>query len=447
MYKKHSKETIAGKAILCKTKKEMKTLFPKEYAAAKRMGLLDSPMFEHMPKSAPNPGSKWCNKEDVLAEAKKYPDRKIFFLKSQSCYNAAKSKGWFEDACAHMPKNKCVGKKPPRFKWDKEAVKKEALTYFNKKELRVKSAGAYDAAIKNGWIDEVCSHMEVKIRRFSDQQLIDLFKECKTKKEALTKDQSAYVSVNRRGLQNLAFAHMPKRITLSGNKSPSYKWKDEDLLIKALKYKTRIEFMEADRASYDVIYKRNLEDKAFLHMPESSVKPWKIEEIKEEALKYTDRAFFQKHNSAAYNAARRRGILDEVCSHMKRSRTISFSEKELFDLIKKIYPKAQKLKDTKVKIEGKPHIKGFEVDIYIPELRKGIEFDGKYWHSDKGLKRSRDHWPQEDIDNYAALKDGWFASKGIQILHIREEYWDLNKEACLKLCLEFLEAEDVKKSA
>ncbi len=438
-YEKWEEDKIAKVAILCKTKQDMKMRFPKEYAAAKRMGLLSTPMFSHMPKRLKNSiPSKWNKKENVLKEAKKFLSRKAFFEGNQSCYNAAKRMGWFEEACMHMPKNLCIGNKPPTFKWPKIAVVKEALKYDSKKDFAESSAGAYDAAVKNKWLDEVCSHMPTIYRDLTVKLLVGIFKDCKTKKEAREKDLSAYVTVTRKKLQKIVFAHMPKRIDKSGKNSPFYRWTDEELREVALKYGSRAAFLEKNPAAYQAAYKRWILDEICVHMGEPITKAWEYEDLVGKALKHNSRSVFQKEDSGAYQTARKRRLLDEICSHMKRSVSTSSQEQILFDKIKTVYSKTQKLVDRKVKIEGKPHIKGFDIDIYIPELRKGIEFDGRYWHSIEGLRRGREHWPEEDIRNYSKLKDGWFASKGIQILHIGEEEWKLNKDACVERCLEFL---------
>jgi hypothetical protein len=165
---------------------------------------------------------------------------------------------------------------------------------------------------------------------------------------------------------------------------------------------------------------------------------WTIKELKLEALKYKTRMEFKKNSSGAYKFASRLNLLDEICQHMKRADTFSIPEKDLFNLIKEKYPKTQKLIDRKISLPSKPHIKGFDIDIYIPELRKGIEFDGEYWHSIKGLKRSRTDWPEEDLENYHKIKDEYFLHKDIQILHIKEENWLKDKYLCVKQCFEFL---------
>ena len=51
-----------------------------------------------------NPKGKWSNKKDVLADAKKYKYRHDWQDASVGAYEAAKNRGWFEEAVAHMPR-------------------------------------------------------------------------------------------------------------------------------------------------------------------------------------------------------------------------------------------------------------------------------------------------------------------------------------------------------
>ena len=127
------------------------------------------------------------------------------------------------------------------------------------------------------------------------------------------------------------------------------------------------------------------------------------------------------------------------CSSCQNNGT-SKPEIELFEIIKKIIPSVKKLRDRKVKIEGKPYIHGFDIDILAPELNLGIEFDGPYHHSFEYMRKDpkRCEWTDEDIRNYHEIKDAWFATKGIAILHIEWDDWKQNKESCINRCLEFL---------
>ena len=55
---------------------------------------------------------------------------------------------------------------------------------------------------------------------------------------------------------------------------------------------------------------------------------------------------------------------------------------------------------------------GLEIDIYLPELKIGFEFNGLYWHSDNFKEKS-----------YHIDKTNYFKEKGIRIIHIWEDDW------------------------
>ena len=77
-------------------------------------------------------------------------------------------------------------------------------------------------------------------------------------------------------------------------------------------------------------------------------------------------------------------------------------EKELKDYIKSIY-----FEDI---IENYSDKK--EIDIYLPKLNIGIEFDGLYWHS--SIQKEK---------KYHINKTIYFKKKGIRIIHIFEDEW------------------------
>jgi hypothetical protein len=173
-------------------------------------------------------------------------------------------------------------------------------------------------------------------------------------------------------------------------------------------------------------------------MDPPATKAYTDEELQLEANKYKRRVDFSSRNMGAYLSALRRGLLDQICAHMKSSRGSSTAERELLSIIKSVYPGAKKLKDMKVLIPEKSHIRGFEMDILVGKL--GIEFDGDYYHSFEYMRAcpQKKLWSDDDIRNYHPIKDSWFASKGIRILHIKEQDWIDDKETCIRKCMEFL---------
>jgi len=93
-----------------------------------------------------------------------------------------------------------------------------------------------------------------------------------------------------------------------------------------------------------------------------------------------------------------------ICNPIGDSRSIK--ENELFDFIKSNYDGeiVQSYRD------------GFEIDIYLPELSIGFEFNGLYYHSNKFKEK-----------NYHLSKTNFFKEKEIRIIHIWEDDWSINR--------------------
>jgi len=93
-------------------------------------------------------------------------------------------------------------------KWTMDKCKKEALKYNNRGEFSVKSANSYNAAVRNGWLDEICSHMIIK-RRPNGYWTFDKCKEsamtCKNKEEFYKKFGGGFVVAKNKGWLNNFF--------------------------------------------------------------------------------------------------------------------------------------------------------------------------------------------------------------------------------------------------
>jgi hypothetical protein len=130
------------------------------------------------------------------------------------------------------------------------------------------------------------------------------------------------------------------------------------------------------------------------------------------------------------------GYRCSICQHSG----ISKMELELMDSVRVFVPHLVS-KFFNVSIVGKPHIKRFQVDGYDPKTKLGIEFDGTYYHSEEYLIESKTSvgWTVEEAANYHEIKDSSLRDcHGISIIHIKEEDWLVDKQACINKCLEFL---------
>ena len=264
------------------------------------------------------------------------------------------------------------------------------------------------------------------------------------------------------------------------------KWTIETSFLEAKKYTKRYDFQLGSRGAYGFLRANNLIDGACKHM-NTLRHVWSKEKLIQIAKKYEYRKSFEMNDNSAYQAATRLKILNEICSHMKNVRGLNrkkwhknlivdlaiqyshlgrlgfrnkFSgaydaaldngwlkdihavipqsgccskmELELLKCIKKRWPTA---KSQYFKSDSRRFFQTrFQLDIYIPELKKGIEFDGNYWHGE-GFDRS---WTK-DPDFYKNTKNLFFDSLGIDIVHITESEWVLNSTQCLLTCLDFLE--------
>ena len=104
----------------------------------------------------------------------------------------------------------------------------------------------------------------------------------------------------------------------------------------------------------------------------------------------------------------------ETCKFIKKynlndlmNYTISTPEKEIQNYINQYYKTENNVK----LLDGK------EIDIYIPEKKIGIEFNGNYWHSEKIISM-----------NYHQNKSLLAEEKGIFLYHIFEYEWNNKKE-------------------
>lgn len=97
------------------------------------------------------------------------------------------------------------------------------------------------------------------------------------------------------------------------------------------------------------------------------------------------------------------------------SRLFSKKEKDVLGFIKTVYNG-----EIQENVKGLFPNKNMELDIFLPQLNLGIEFDGNYWHSLEGA-RERDE-----------QKTQLCGQRGIRLLRIKESDWDNNRESVEK---------------
>jgi hypothetical protein len=106
------------------------------------------------------PQGYWTFK-NCKKEALKYKTRAEFIYNSKSAYTAAQRHGWLKNVCTHMI---YINKTKPHYYWTYEKCKKEALKYKTRAEFKRNSGGAYYRSNNNNWLDRLCMHM-IELRK------------------------------------------------------------------------------------------------------------------------------------------------------------------------------------------------------------------------------------------------------------------------------------------
>ena len=297
------------------------------------------------------PWGYWT-KENCLQESLKYKTRGEFYKGSGSAYESSRKNGWLDDVCKDMEELRI-----PYGHWTiKENCRKESLKYKTRNKFSRGSVGAYDASRKNGWLDEICGHMEVvgnlKMRgiyvfEFEDNHAY----------VGLTYDFKRRYNEHMNNIDGVVYKHIeetnltPKFIQLTdymdeelaskeetlwenkyitegwnmlnklktgGLGGGNLKWDYDSCKEESLKYKTRGEFKKESVGAYLSSHRNGWLDEVCGHMVELR-KPnvyWTKENCLQESLKYKTRNKFSRGSVGAYESSRKNGWLDEVCGHM-----------------------------------------------------------------------------------------------------------------------------------
>jgi predicted GIY-YIG superfamily endonuclease len=145
-----------------------------------------------------------------------------------------------------------------RVMWTKELVQKRAEKYSSKGEFQKKDLNAYNAAKRNGWFDDVTTHMVI-VRNIN--------------------------------------------------------WTYDDIFRIAQNYDRLIDFKNSENAAFLYAKRHGFIDDVISHMKRNI--RWDKDKIHNISLKYGSRSEFEKNDPNAYNSALRMGIMDDVTQHMQ----------------------------------------------------------------------------------------------------------------------------------
>ena len=209
-----------------------------------------------------------------------------------------------------------LSKQKKKGHWTKERCAKEAKKYKTRAEFRKNAAGARFKAQQEGWMDEICSHMESKQNPkgyWTKKKCIIEAKKYSTIKEFREKNPKAYNAASKNGWMEDIRPFLKELL------KPSGYWTKKRCKQEALKYKTRVDFQKKSSTAYVSARNKGWLEYCCSHMIEINKKAgyWSKKRCSNEARKYNNRSDFVSGSPVAYQKAHNMGWLDDICKHMK----------------------------------------------------------------------------------------------------------------------------------
>jgi len=154
-------EQLRTEALKYSSRQEFQQMNGAAYKAAGQKGCRDE-ICSHMVQFK-QPKGYWTLM-NLQAEALKYDNKVDFRKNSNPAFLTASRKNLLDQICSHMQ----PGKLQNGHWLNKNNCAAEALKYTNRREFSLANSSAYHGADINGWLDEICAHMEFNPSSDSD---------------------------------------------------------------------------------------------------------------------------------------------------------------------------------------------------------------------------------------------------------------------------------------
>jgi predicted GIY-YIG superfamily endonuclease len=202
-------------------------------------------------------------------------------------------------------------------KWSKEHCRIVAAEYKTLKSFRLEQPNAYNTALRNKWMTEIGGHLKsLDVRgRWSKTAVFRAAKNYDSKRDFINGAPGAYQKALKRGWLVSACRHMrPLR-------RPQGHWKKEELIRAISKFRTLESFRKSLPSAYSAAVRRHDFERltARLKRHKSRNGTWTKAKCMIAARPFLRRSEFSKRCGGAASAARKNGWWDEVCKHMPRS--------------------------------------------------------------------------------------------------------------------------------
>jgi hypothetical protein len=274
------------------------------------------------------PKSYWT-KTLCIKEAKKYKSRNDLKVNSAGAYNASRREGWLDEVCQNMNSKLFLkynipqeDKKSTKF-WTKKHCKLEAEKYQTRKDFMKNAATAYGEALKNGWLNEIASHQKLFHNKWTKEKILEYAKGCRNMAE-FRKNNALYLASRRHKLTESIKLLFPE---------PNYtKWGNKDEITKeAKKFNSRSEFRKKSKGAYESARKNGWLDDVYKEIPLKKIQ-WTFSACLQEINKYEYNGDFKRKSPGAYAACKRNSWYLDKIQKLKVKLNRRWTKEEIMEL-------------------------------------------------------------------------------------------------------------------
>lgn len=173
----------------CCTLKEFKDQYPHFYNELRKRNRV-----REFCADLANPRNTTCiSLDDAKSIALTFENRTLLKIGNPKAYEMLRKAGMLEE---YAPKK--ILRKPE--KWTPENRRAAAIDCKSRKEFKHKYPQAYEVARAKGELDDICSHMESRRRRWTDEEIIGIISQVHNMKELKDFNHAAWAHMKSRGL-------------------------------------------------------------------------------------------------------------------------------------------------------------------------------------------------------------------------------------------------------
>ena len=194
-------------------------------------------------------------------------------------------------------------------KWTYDSCFNEAKKYKSRSEFQKANGSAYQASLRNGWIDGYTWFLKKKMPNgyYDYNRCLEIAKECKCSSEMERKNVAAYNNARRKGWLKDYVWFLSTREVKSRSAT---KWTREKCFKEAYKYKSRGEL----KRNNPTVYRKARQNGWLIDYSWFEVrweKKWDYESCKEESKRFSSRGEFSEKSPSAWYVAKKNGWLDK----------------------------------------------------------------------------------------------------------------------------------------